>query len=169
MQFRIGVMFSVTTMLLSVTGDCLAKSPVDYDTLEQSRHKVSHSASHRYNSNAWRWGGHWNNRWGSSVGISWGNGFYDPWRRYRPWYGPYRHRYYRDDYHYRQPRIEPKVTPVQSAPVTRSTTSLTVDEGLRSLPANARVVQRDGQTYYQWQGNTYRFDWIQNKYLIVND
>lgn len=35
---------------------------------------------------------------------------------------------------------------------------------LSSLPSNARVVQRDGRTLYEWQGTLYAFDWNSQTY-----
>jgi len=33
-----------------------------------------------------------------------------------------------------------------------------------SLPSNARVVQQDGRTLYEWQGTLYAYDWNSQTY-----
>lgn len=33
-----------------------------------------------------------------------------------------------------------------------------------SLPSNARIVQQDGRTLYEWQGTLYAFDWTSQTY-----
>ncbi|MCL1077422.1 hypothetical protein D5R81_05700 [Parashewanella spongiae] len=66
-----------------------------------------------------------------------------------------------DNAQYQDQQMEPQVTQV--------TTSMSYAKGVRRLPNNARVVQVDGKTRYQWQGKTYRFDWQQQVYLPINE
>jgi len=138
---------------------------------------LSAQASDRFNwsSNVWvqptwssSWGHHYPNynsgwRWG--VGVSTGSPYWNNHGYYwnRPWYRPYwrnnwgyPYRYARREYK----RTEPKVI----APPQRVTTSVQYASGLKSLPANARVIQRDGHTIYEWQGVEYVFDWSSETY-----
>ncbi|QSX33208.1 hypothetical protein JYB87_16010 [Shewanella avicenniae] len=39
---------------------------------------------------------------------------------------------------------------------------------VRSLPANARVIQTENGTEYEWQGQRYRFDWQTEMYQPLN-
>lgn len=64
---------------------------------------------------------------------------------------------------------QPEFSDSTNIPVTptQTTTAMYTTAGLSSLPDNARVIQQDGHTYYQWQGKTYRYDWEQQAYQIV--
>ena len=120
----------------------------------------------------WRWNVGVSNSW---YGYPYRNGYYRPgWRpgynwgvgsRWRNPYG-YNNRYYspyRYDWQiYKAP--EPKV--VRSP--ERVTTSVNYSTGLARLPDNARVIQRDGRTIYEWQGVEYVFDWNSNTYQKLN-
>ncbi|WP_153915570.1 hypothetical protein [Shewanella sp. TC10] len=137
----------------------------------------------RHSGSSVRWGVGYNNYWGPSVGIGWSNGWNNRWHSrwgYNGWGGrwgngwryPYRYDYY--DRHYRNqymnnsaPRsnyVEP-VTQVE--PPKRTTTSIQYAKGLTQLPDNARVIQRDGQTLYQWDGKEYYFDWSTERYFAL--
>ncbi|WP_394147720.1 hypothetical protein [Shewanella atlantica] len=102
------------------------------------------------------WNNHgifWNNSWNSSWNRPYWNNHYRPYWR-NSWNYPYR--YERREYK----RPEPKVI----APPQRVTTDVQYASGLKSLPANARVIQRDGRTIYEWQGIEYQFDWSSQSY-----
>jgi hypothetical protein len=106
--------------------------------------------------------------WSSSWGVGIGNPYWDRYR-YRPywsnhwnranWNYPYRYNrsIYRDERQTEKPKV---ITPPQ-----RVTTSIQYASGLKSLPENARVIQRDGRTLYEWQGVEYLFDWKTETYL----
>ncbi|PKG74396.1 hypothetical protein CXF86_12860 [Shewanella sp. GutCb] len=129
-----------------------------------------------------------------SVGVGWGSGwnsnFNDPWRWNvgvsNGWYSyPYRGRYYRpgwghygsrwgynrnqytSPYRYQQPVYRQAEAKVISPP-ERVTTSVSYATGLTHLPENARVVQKDGHTVYEWQGVEYVFDWNSKTYNKVD-
>ncbi|MPY25544.1 hypothetical protein [Shewanella sp. YLB-07] len=122
----------------------------------------------------------WSSSWGSGIGVgigtgspywsnhSWNHGWNNTW--YRPywrnsWRYPYRYNRY-DNYYYNERRAvkrEPTPPKAISAPV-RVTTSVQYASGLKSLPENARVMQRDGRTIYEWQGVEYVFDWSTETY-----
>ncbi|WP_394389716.1 hypothetical protein [Shewanella woodyi] len=145
---------------------------------------LSVQANDRFNwsSNVWvqpswssSWGNHYPNyssgwRWGLGVGTGspyWNNHSYY-WNR--PWYRPYwRNNWgypyrYRDNY--RNTYTKPTVPKVISAP-EQITTSVQFASGLKSLPANARAIQKNGHTIYQWQGVEYQFDWQSETYREV--
>ncbi|GIU20972.1 MULTISPECIES: hypothetical protein [unclassified Shewanella] len=119
----------------------------------------------------WRWNVGVSNSW---YGYPYRNGYYRPgWRpgynwgvgsRWRYPYG-YNNRYYSpyryDRQSYKAP--EPKVV----RPPERITTSVSYSTGLTRLPDNARVIQKDGRTVYEWQGVEYMFDWNTNTYQKV--
>ncbi|PMG48403.1 hypothetical protein [Shewanella sp. 10N.286.52.B9] len=130
-----------------------------------SRHSRHSGSSVRWGvgvgwNNGWRypyynrWGNRWNNGWGYgwNNGIGWNNG----------WQTPYRYDYY--DRHYRRNYVQPQQHQVVSPP-KRSTTSIEYASGLTQLPENARAIQRDGRTIYQWQGQEYYFDWSSQRYM----
>lgn len=129
-----------------------------------------------------------------SVGVGWSNYDYrDPWRWNvgvsNNWYSyPYRGGYYRPGYSwgvgsrwgypnrynsryvypYRYDRAEYKPRkPKVIAPPERVTTSVSYSTGLTHLPENARVIQRDGRTIYEWQGVEYVFDWDSKTYQQI--
>ena len=53
------------------------------------------------------------------------------------------------------------------APMQRETTKVNYSSGLTSLPENARVIQLENGTAYEWQGVQYRFDWATQTYQKV--
>jgi hypothetical protein len=53
------------------------------------------------------------------------------------------------------------------APTQRETTKVNYSSGLTSLPENARVIQLENGTAYEWQGVRYRFDWATQTYQKV--
>ncbi|NKF49428.1 hypothetical protein G3R49_02380 [Shewanella sp. WXL01] len=133
-----------------------------------------------HHNDGWRWGVGWNNYRGPSIGIGWSNGYYDPWRHNGwhdsywgndPWrWGYWRNRHWDNRYPYRERYRQPKIIqPKKIAPPQRVTTSISYDEGLHSLPANARVVIKGPQTFYEWQGVTYQYDWQAQRYMVVHE
>ncbi|QUN05536.1 hypothetical protein KDN34_15300 [Shewanella yunxiaonensis] len=80
---------------------------------------------------------------------------------------------------YIAPPLQPVLAPTPVAqqpsaaavlPQSVSTGYRTQDSGVQTrseLPANARVIQQDGGTLYQWQGQLYRFDWSIQQYVPV--
>ncbi|MCL1066852.1 hypothetical protein L2735_08545 [Shewanella olleyana] len=158
---------------------------------EKQQHSGSYSSGRhgsdrytRHSGSSVRWGVDYNNYWGPSVGIGWSSGWNNRWhnrwgyggwgssRWGNGWRYPYRYDYY--DRHYRNqymnnsaPRsnyVEP-VTQVE--PPKRTTTSIQYAKGLTQLPENARVIQRDGQTLYEWDGKEYYFDWSTERYFAL--
>lgn len=105
---------------------------------------------HSSNFNYWRPGG-----WTLGWGTSWGSDYWS-----RPYSGiglsiPF----------------SSNVTEVKRIrvrePVSRVTTSVEYASGLSQLPANARVINVDGKTQYEWQGKRYRFDWVSQEYKLL--
>ena len=147
-----------------------------------TKHRYS-SGSHRYDRHSGssvRWGVGYNNYWGPSVGIGWSSGWNNRWHNrwgYRGWGNgwryPYRYdyydRYYRDRYMNNTSRNDyVQRDPVKAVePPKRTTTSIQYAKGLTQLPANARVIQRDGQTFYEWDGKEYYFDWSTERYFAL--
>ncbi len=139
-------------------------------------------ASDRFNwsSNVWvqpTWsssGGHYSNYnsgWRVGIGTgspywnnhSWNNSWYRPYWR-NSWRYPYRYNSY-NDYRYDRRQTQKESTPPKAiAAPQRVTTSVQYATGLKSLPDNARVMQRDGRTIYEWQGVEYVFDWGSETY-----
>ncbi len=126
----------------------------------------------------------WSSNWGSGIGVgigtdlpywnnpSWNNGWSHGWnnnwhRSYwrNNWRYPYRYNRY-DSYHYNARRVVKResIPPRTIGAPQRVTTSVQYASGLKSLPENSRVLQRDGRTIYQWQGVEYVFDWITETY-----
>ncbi len=103
----------------------------------------------------------------------------DPYWRHRwPWW--YRHNYWNDfagvaitvPLAYEAGRWLSNQADSDPAPVIRQqsvTTGTDYATGISALPANTRTVLKDGKTYYQWQGKTYRYDWNQHAYVVVPD
>ena len=120
----------------------------------------------------WRWNVGVSNSW---YGYPYRNGYYRPgWRpgynwgvgsRWRYPYS-YSNRYYSPYRYDRQTYKAPKPKVVR--PPERVTTSVSYSTGLNRLPDNARVIQRDGRTIYEWQGVEYIFDWQTNTYQKIN-
>ena len=155
----------ISIVALPFTGfslSSMAQGPLAYEHLNHQSskpHRPNHShrpnRPHRPHYNGyrdpWRWGAGWNNHWGPSIGIGWSSGY----RWGNDWRYPYRYNQYQDTVYFNQPvRVEPVVT----APPVQTTTSVQFDHGLKTLPDNARVIQQDGKTLYQWQGETYVYD-----------
>ena len=125
----------------------------------------NHSLSHGWN-NSWNrgWNNNWNRGWNNNWYRGWNNNWYRPYWR-NSWRYPYRYNRY-DSYYYNERRaVKRERTPAKaiSAPV-RVTTSVQYASVLKSLPENARVMQRDGRTIYEWQGVEYVFDWSTETY-----
>ncbi|QDE32610.1 hypothetical protein [Shewanella polaris] len=152
-------------------------------------HRDSHSVGSQHNNHRqhnthyrnidpWRWGFGWdqgwgvNQRWGPSIGFSWSNS--NNWRYGLAWgnndynrsrYGfyPYQNQLSTE---YRSRQVE-RVDTVVVTPPQRTTTSIQYASGLRHLPENAKVIQRDNGTVYEWQGVEYYFDWNTQTYKVV--
>lgn len=127
----------------------------------QSNHRQHYRQSNQYGyQDPWRWGTGWNNHWG--PGYRWGNdwGWRDPWNN--GWRSPYDDNRYND-----YPRREVRVEPVVVTPPERTTTSIQYDRGIKTLPDNARVIQLEGKTLYEWQGVKYAYDWSTESYVKV--
>ena len=151
-------------LLLSI-GYGLFSGPIDASELER------HQDRFRWRSNVWV-----QPLWSSSWGYGWQNGYRDPWRvgigfntGYPYWnhhYRPYWRNSWRYPYRYeRREYVEPKprvITPPQII-----TTGVKVSHGIKSLPANARVKQRDGRIVYEWQGIEYFYDWTTERYKVI--
>ena len=138
------------------------------DYVNHDRHRHQFNNRHGYR-DPWRWGSGWNNHWGPSVGIGWSSGYRwgNDWRWRDHWYNngysPYR--YDRDNYAIRRDfEVEPTVV---VAPPQRTTTSMQYDHGIRTLPENAKVIQKDGKMVYEWQGVIYQYDWSTETYVKV--
>ncbi|MFC1520008.1 hypothetical protein ACFL6Z_09855 [Pseudomonadota bacterium] len=181
---RIKVVAVCSVMTCAVIPSCInaehfsSRSITNLMVERDSKHRHSGGGRHGYNrhlGSSVRWGLGYNNYWGPSVGIGWSSGWNNRWG-YRGWGNdwryPYRYdyydRYYRDRYMNNRPRSNyvQKSTPIAAAKHT--TTSIEYAKGLTKLPDNARVVQRDGHTYYQWDGQEYYFDWSTERYLTVS-
>ncbi|NRD75715.1 hypothetical protein HQQ94_21335 [Shewanella sp. VB17] len=108
----------------------------------------------------------WNNSWGVGGGSPYFNhyGYRPYWVNHwnRP-YGNYPDRYYRrnNSVTYQTEQSKPIIAP------QRVTTSIQYAEGLKRLPDNTRVSQKDGRTIYEWQGIEYIFDWSSETYREV--
>lgn len=135
----------------------------------QSHHRHNYRQSNQYGyQNPWRWGAGWNNHWGPNVGIGWNSGYRwgnnwgwrDPWNN--GWRSPYGDNRYND-----YPRREARVDPVVVTPPERTTTSIQYDRGIKTLPDNARVIQLEGKTLYEWQGVKYAYDWSTESYVKI--
>jgi len=116
---------------------------------------------------------------GVSVGLGWDScrarEFNEPWRWdrardpfferfHRPSWGYYGDRY-RYPYRYLRPCFRhPKPQLKVVTPPERITTSVSYTSDLTHLPENAKVIQKEGKTLYQWQGAEYQFDWKTQTY-----
>ncbi|WP_139326840.1 hypothetical protein [Shewanella sp. UCD-KL21] len=142
-----------------------------FNGLPQLRYLTSdrhHHGYSRHSGSSVRWGVGvgWNNgwrypyynRWGNRWNYGWGNGWNNGWQT------PYRYDYY--DRHYRRNYVQPQQEQPVSPP-KRTTTSIEYASGLTQLPENARAIQRDGRTIYQWQGQEYYFDWSSQRYMTL--
>ncbi|BAJ03892.1 hypothetical protein [Shewanella violacea] len=107
------------------------------------------------------WNHSWNHGWNSGWHNTWHRPYWrNSWRYPYRYNNPYDQEYYRDSRQVKRPPTPPKAI---SAPV-RVTTSVQYASGLKSLPENARVMQKDGRTVYEWQGVEYVFDWATQTY-----
>lgn len=152
-----------------------AKAPLNDERLNRESHSVGgqhHRPKHRQSHtryNPWRWGLGWNNYgWGPSIGISWRNGINSHFN-----YG-WGINHYRGVYPYsvinpipstQYRTVEQPVT-VNAAP-QQTTTYTEVSSGLSRLPENAKVIQTDNGTVYEWQGVEYYFDWNTQTYEVA--
>ncbi|WP_434939842.1 hypothetical protein ACRWQN_03920 [Shewanella sp. HL-SH8] len=140
----------------------------------QSNHRQYYRQGNQYGyQDPWRWGAGWNNHWGPNIGIGWSSGYRwgNDWGWRDPWYNNRRanYDYDRNDYNrYNEyPRREVRVEPVVVTPPERTTTSIQYDRGIKTLPENARVIQLEGKTLYEWQGVRYVYDWSTETYIKV--
>ncbi|WP_227006545.1 hypothetical protein [Shewanella donghaensis] len=155
----------------------IAKAVIDkpqlrYLTSDSDRYNDRYNSRYnRHSGSSVRWGVGYNNYWGPSVGVGfssgWRNPYYNRWGYgfNRGWRAPYRYDYY--DRHYRRNYVQPTQQVEVVSPPKRTTTSIQYASGLTQLPENARVVQRDGQTIYQWEGQEYVFDWSTQRYMTL--
>ncbi|WP_418358107.1 hypothetical protein ACNH6B_02320 [Shewanella basaltis] len=186
------VLLSVATvsacLLSSLVVVANAKEPLSNEQLNRHSHSVGKQHDGRHHTerrtrhrDPWRWSVGWNTGWGShdawgpSIGIGWNNHF-------NTWYGTgwWRDNYRRHDPFYpyqtvnvvpavRQRVIEvPVVAPRVVSVPQRTTTATLVSQGLTSLPENAKVIQRESGTVYEWQGVEYYFDWNTQTYELAN-
>ncbi|ABZ75161.1 hypothetical protein Shal_0586 [Shewanella halifaxensis HAW-EB4] len=168
--------------VFGVSGAAAVEPPSQFAN-QQHRYLFANSSAHNNVSvgvgwsnydyrDPWRWNVGVSNSW---YGYPYRSGYYRPgWRpgyswgvgsRWRYPYS-YNNRYY-SPYRYDRPTYkapEPKVI----APPERVTTSVSYATGLNRLPENARVIQRDGRTIYEWQGTEYVFDWKTKTYQKIN-
>ncbi|WP_285164044.1 hypothetical protein [Shewanella goraebulensis] len=167
-----------TQQLSKLTAEANSEHQGSYSTGRHSSDRYS-----RHSGSSVRWGVGYNNYWGPSVGIGWSSGWNNRWHNrwgYNGWGGrwgngwryPYRYDYY--DRHYRNqymnnsaPRSNYVEPVTQIEPPKRTTTSIQYAKGLTHLPENARVIQRDGQTFYEWDGKEYYFDWSTERYVVL--
>ncbi|UCX06065.1 hypothetical protein [Shewanella glacialimarina] len=140
----------------------------------QSNHRQHYRQSNQYGYQApWRWGTGWNNHWGPNIGIGWSSGYRwgNDWGWRDPWYNNRRanYDYDRNDYnrYSEYPRRDVIVEPVFVTEPTRTTTSIQYDRTIKTLPENARVIQLEGKTLYEWQGIRYVYDWSTERYVKV--
>ncbi|MDX1280144.1 hypothetical protein [Shewanella colwelliana] len=115
--------------------------------------------------------------WSSSWGVGWHNGYGDPWRvgigfntGYPYWnnhYRPYWRNSWRYPYRYERREYVEEPKPRVIAPSQSITTSVQVSHGIKRLPANARVKQKNGRTVYEWQGIEYVYDWTTERYKVI--
>jgi hypothetical protein len=140
----------------------------------QSNHRQHYRQSNQYGYQApWRWGTGWNNHWGPNIGLSWSSDYRwgNDWGWRDPWYNNRRvnYDYNRNDYNrYNEyPRRDVIVEPVFVTEPTRTTTSIQYDRTIKTLPENARVIQHEGKTLYEWQGVRYVYDWSTERYVKV--
>jgi len=158
------------------TNDRYSESYGRQDNHYKKHHK--HSDSHRYYRPYYRpyypWGlglgvglaTGWN------LGYGWNDGIWNDdwrWNRERYWHSPYSGIGLSIPTGYDD-------TPVAISAPVRVTTSMqySPSEGtvpraraarsVSSLPSNARIVQQDGRTLYEWQGTLYAFDWTSQTY-----
>ncbi|WP_350431778.1 hypothetical protein ABIS04_16660 [Shewanella sp. H8] len=150
---------------------------VGSQTNNNRQHNLHRQHNNHYrNIDPWRlgWDQGWgvNQRWGPSIGFSWSNsnnwryGFgwgYDNYRLGRYGYYPYQNQLGTE---YRSRQVELDDTVVVTPP-QRTTTSIQYASGLHHLPENAKVIQRDNGTVYEWQGVEYYFDWNTQTYKVV--
>ena len=145
--------------------------------------RVSHSVGSQHNSHRqhnlyrqhnshyraidpWRWGPSigfsWNNSNNWRYGFGWGNNYYR-----RNYYGLYPFAYANElNTGYRSQHVK-VVDTVVAVPPQQTTTSIQYASGLSHLPENAKVIQRDNGTVYEWQGVEYYFDWNTQTYKVV--
>ncbi|WP_076412527.1 hypothetical protein [Shewanella sp. UCD-KL12] len=168
---RIGISLLLSGLLLLSSFDSQASDRFNWSSNVWVQPSWSSSWGHNYSNynSGWRWG----------VGVSTGSPYWNNHNYYwnRPWYRPYWRNSWRYPYRYdryNDYRYQRCSTPKASTPPNtleapkRVTTSVQYASGLKSLPANARVMQRDGRTIYEWQGVEYIFDWGSEAYQKLN-
>ncbi|NMH66606.1 hypothetical protein [Shewanella salipaludis] len=126
-----------------------------------------HFASHRRH--AWYpWGLGWNSGWGWNAGLGWNSGW--GWNAGLGWHDAWGYPYsgiaLSVPLNYGMARPEPGAAP-RALPARVTTRVQQAPPGLKRLPDNARVIQQDGRTLYEWQGVNYRFDWQTQTYQSV--
>ncbi|GGQ09093.1 hypothetical protein [Shewanella litoralis] len=182
-------------LLTSVFVPAHAKAPLDNDRLNRESHSVGnqhdgrrHSQYHSRHRDPWRlglglglshaWGwshglgvhSGWgiNSGWGPTFGVSWPydvNSRYD-YRRQNQTFYPYSSVSVAPTTRYRV-IDEPVIVPTRVSTPQQLTTATQVNKGLRSLPENAKVIQRESGTVYEWQGVEYYFDWNTQTYELA--
>lgn len=131
-----------------------------------------------WRSNVWlepSWSSTWDHRWGHDyrepwrwgIGFSTGSAYWRPYS-YRPYYRPYWQQAWRYPYRYeRRDVVKPATQSIPVQPPLQITTGVQTSHAIKTLPANARVKQRNGVIVYEWQGGLYRYDWASDSYQVV--
>lgn len=111
----------------------------------------------RWRNDRWGWNIGWGNQWGWPV-TRWSNPYYNmmPLRPVK-WKARRVHSI-KDGSQNAQPMYKPQ----------RQTASSEYSKGLNYLPANAKVIFKDGRYVYQWQNTLYYLDWQSQQYLPIN-
>jgi len=178
----LGLSASVTLTVMSL----VSAQPLLANEYSQ---RVSHSVGSQHNNHRqhynhyrhrdpWRWGIGWdqgwggNQYWGPSIGVSWSNAnnlrYNSVWKnndypsRQSGFY-PYQNQLNA----VYQPQAIEVLEPVAVAPRQQTTTSIQYAQGLNHLPENAKVIQRENGTVYEWQGVEYYFDWNTQTYEVA--
>ncbi|QLE87115.1 hypothetical protein FLM48_19770 [Shewanella sp. Scap07] len=168
MQYLCNCLFKTVfgcSVLLSTMGSAAGNSPVvsTYTSVVAGSHVWLGSGW-----NNWDYGDRW--RWG--IGVGSGSPYWNSHRYYwnRPyWNRPYWNNRWRYPYRYERRVRDPEpATSVAITPPQRTTTSVEYSDAIHSLPANARVIQRDNRTIYEWQGIEYVYDWHQQQYVVID-
>ncbi|MCE9680489.1 hypothetical protein LZP69_15140 [Shewanella sp. AS1] len=150
-----------------------AKTPdrSGYEKARGDKHQRHHSHHrHHRHRDFWRWGlglsltyPLWSNTWGY-----WGNRDYFPYgyRQSPLILGPAQTLSPPQTYRPQTVTSPPLKLAQPSTPVS-VTRQIKTSQTIQSLPANARVIQREGGTVYEWQGTVYVYDWQSQSYKVV--
>ncbi len=162
MKIKLAVIVVSIGLLLSISplsqareqGERHVHKPANKPPHHNNHHSNHHSNRHRHHHDRWSWG------LGFGVGFPY-------WNSYRPYWGtsvyvPYR--YTAPTSIIRQPKV---VSTTIQAP-QQVTTHVEVNHAINSLPANARVKQKNGRTVYEWQGTEYIYDWQTQSYKAIS-